>query len=115
MASDPLSTQGDKIRCDACPVMCYIKPGALGACDRYGNRDGDLYRVDPHVVLERRLEDGGTVVPFGLGTLDWGGDILREPQTFVTAIGRPARPIRITSPRPSSSRPRSRGSTWSRS
>lgn len=87
MASDLLSTQGDKIRCDACPVMCYIKPGALGACDRYGNRDGELYRVDPHVVLERRLEDGGTVVPFGLGTLDWGGDIVREPQTFVTAIG----------------------------
>ena len=25
---------GDKIRCDACPVMCYIKPGAVGACDR---------------------------------------------------------------------------------
>ena len=87
MASDPLSPQGDKIRCDACPVMCYIKPGSLGACDRYGNRDGELYRVDPHVVLERRLEGGGTVVPFGLGTLDWGGDILREPQTFVTAIG----------------------------
>ncbi len=87
MASDPLSSQGDKIRCDACPVMCYIKPGALGACDRYGNRDGELYRVDPHVVLERRLDDGGTIVSFGLGTLDWGGDILREPQTFVTAIG----------------------------
>ena len=87
MASDQLPTQGDKIRCDACPVMCYIKSGFLGACDRYGNRDGELYRVDPHVVLERRLEGGGTVVPFGLGTLDWGGDILREPQTFVTAIG----------------------------
>ena len=25
----------EKIRCDACPVMCYIKPGAAGACDRY--------------------------------------------------------------------------------
>ena len=36
----------DKIRCDACPVMCYIKPGAAGACDRYANHDGVLVRVD---------------------------------------------------------------------
>ena len=36
----------DKIRCDACPVMCYIKPGAAGACDRYANHDGQLVRVD---------------------------------------------------------------------
>ena len=35
---------GDKIRCDACPVMCYIKPGAAGACDRYANHDGQLVR-----------------------------------------------------------------------
>ena len=43
----------DKIRCDACPVMCYIKPGAVGACDRYGIVDGYLVRVDPHVMLDR--------------------------------------------------------------
>ena len=88
MVSDPLKpVSDDKIRCDACPVMCYIRPGALGACDRYGNRDGVLVRVDPHVVLERRVEGGGEVVPFGLEALDWDGKILREPQTFVTAIG----------------------------
>ena len=46
---------GDKIRCDACPVMCYIKPGAAGACDRYANHDGELVRVDPHIVLERTV------------------------------------------------------------
>jgi len=78
---------GDKIRCDACPVMCYIKPGAKGACDRYANEAGLLVRVDPHVVLDRTIEQGGTVVRFGAGTLDWDGNILREPQTFVTAIG----------------------------
>ena len=50
---------GDKIRCDACPVMCYIKPGAAGACDRYANHDGQLVRVDPHIVLERTVEHGG--------------------------------------------------------
>jgi hypothetical protein len=31
----------DKIRCDACPVNCYIKPGMAGACDRYANHDGE--------------------------------------------------------------------------
>ena len=43
----------DKIRCDACPVMCYIRPGMTGACDRYANEDGELVRVDPHVLLDR--------------------------------------------------------------
>nr|WP_131195213.1 6-hydroxynicotinate reductase [Lichenihabitans psoromatis] len=77
----------DKIRCDACPVMCFIKPGALGACDRYGNEAGVLVRVDPHVVLDHWLSDGGAVVPFNAGALDWDGSILREPATFITAIG----------------------------
>ena len=36
---DPGAKQvGEKIRCDACPVMCYIADGRSGACDRYGNR-----------------------------------------------------------------------------
>lgn len=75
-----------KIRCDACPVMCYIKPGMTGACDRYANHDGDLVRVDPHVVLDRTLAQGGSVVPFSRGA-DWDGKILSAPETFVTAIG----------------------------
>src|SRR5947208_4057977 len=33
----------DVIRCDACPVLCYIKEGRTGACDRYGNLAGSLY------------------------------------------------------------------------
>ena len=28
--------------CDACPVLCRIRPGQAGACDRYGNVDGVL-------------------------------------------------------------------------
>ena len=75
-----------KIRCDACPVMCYIKPGMTGACDRYANHAGELIRVDPHVVLDRTLAQGGTVVPFSRGD-DWDGKILSSPETFVTAIG----------------------------
>ena len=77
----------DKIRCDACPVMCYIRPGSAGACDRYANRDGELIRVDPHVVLEHRLAEGGNVVPFNASAADWDGNIVGEPQAFVTAIG----------------------------
>jgi hypothetical protein len=81
------SPPDDKIRCDACPVMCYIKPGMLGACDRYANRDGELIRVDPHVLLERTVVEGGAVVPFLEQSHDWDGEILRAPTTFVTAIG----------------------------
>src|SRR5437868_4937916 len=76
----------DKIRCDACPVMCYIKPGAAGACDRYANHNGELVRVDPHIVLERTVSHGGRLVPFQAGG-DWDGKIVREPSIFVTAIG----------------------------
>src|SRR6202046_5745801 len=80
------TTAADKIRCDACPVMCYIKPGAAGACDRYANHDGQLVRVDPHVLLERTVSHGGRLVPFQAGG-DWDGKIVHEPDVFVTAIG----------------------------
>ena len=76
-----------KIRCDACPVLCYIRDGALGACDRYANRGGTLVRVDPHVLLERTIKGGGEVVSFLERTLDWDGRIVEPGNTFVTAIG----------------------------
>ena len=84
--TDATVAGGDKIRCDACPVMCYIKPGAAGACDRYANHDGELVRVDPHIVLERTVSHGGRLVPFQAGG-DWDGKIVHEPNVFVTAIG----------------------------
>ncbi len=77
----------DAIRCDACPVLCYIKPGRTGACDRYGNRDGQLVRLDPHIVLDRALTRGDSVVPFLDRERDWDGNIVKGPETFVTAIG----------------------------
>ena len=80
------AASGDKIRCDACPVMCYIKPGAAGACDRYANHDGQLVRVDPHIVLERTVEHGGPLVPFQVSG-DWDGEIVHRGDIFVTAIG----------------------------
>ena len=54
MADDRVAPQAAadaKVRCDACPVTCFIKPGMLGACDRYGNRNGELVRVDPHLLV----------------------------------------------------------------
>src|SRR6478736_4284752 len=87
MTIDAAAEAGDKIRCDACPVMCYIKPGAAGACDRYANHNGELVRVDPHIVLERTVSHGGRLVPFQAGGGDWDGKLVREPNVFVTAIG----------------------------
>ncbi|MDQ0392462.1 6-hydroxynicotinate reductase [Labrys monachus] len=80
------ATADDKIRCDACPVMCYIKPGMAGACDRYANDDGRLVRVDPHVLLERAVSGGGDLVAFG-GDAGWDGGVVAGPERFVTAIG----------------------------
>ena len=77
----------DKIRCDACPVLCYIRDGLRGACDRYANVGGNLVRVDPHVLLERVVAGGGPLVPFLDTTADWDGGIVKRPETFVTAIG----------------------------
>jgi 6-hydroxynicotinate reductase len=77
----------DAIRCDACPVLCYIKPGRTGACDRYGNRDGQLVRLDPHVVLDRAKSRGDSVVPFLETKREWDGSIVKGPETFITAIG----------------------------
>jgi hypothetical protein len=77
----------DKIRCDACPVLCYIRPGMTGACDRYANRDGELVRVDPHMLLERTLQEGGEVVPFMRQAREWSADIVNSPAPIVTAIG----------------------------
>jgi hypothetical protein len=77
----------DKIRCDACPVLCSIRPGMTGACDRYANQDGQLVRVDPHVLLDHAVSEGGKVVPFINAEGVWSGDILNTPGPFVTAVG----------------------------
>jgi hypothetical protein len=82
-----MDEQPGKIRCDACPVLCVIREGMLGACDRYANRDGVLTRVDPHLVLDRTVANGAEVVPFLTSSQEWDGRVVREAQTFVTAIG----------------------------
>jgi len=89
-----MSESPDKIRCDACPVLCYIKDGMSGACDRYANHGGQLVRVEPHLLLERTVQRGGAVVPFG-ARAGWDGGVVAgapadppaDPPRFVTAIG----------------------------
>jgi hypothetical protein len=82
----------DAIRCDACPVLCYIRPGRAGACDRYGNHEGKLVRLDPHVVLHRAMERGEAVNPFLRRDSEWDGTLIQQSEgnraeTIVTAIG----------------------------
>ncbi|NOX39458.1 MAG: 6-hydroxynicotinate reductase, partial [Alphaproteobacteria bacterium] len=78
-----------KIRCDACPVMCFIADGRSGACDRYANEGGDLVRLDPFTILERAEQADGQIVPFLEleKTGEWEGDILQGTRPFVTAVG----------------------------
>src|SRR6202040_96448 len=77
----------DTVRCDACPVLCYIKRGHAGACDRYANVEGQLVRVDPHILLDRAKSQGMPLVPFLERQGDWDGKIMKGQETFVTAIG----------------------------
>ena len=74
----------EKIRCDACPVMCFIAPGQTGACDRYANDAGRIVRTDPVVMLSHAMAGGQRIVPFA--ARDWKGDAL-PGDVFVTGIG----------------------------
>ena len=77
----------DTVVCDACPIRCVIKPGRTGSCDRYGNVDGVLARMDPLLVLERTQEHGGALVPFASRDGDWDGELVPTGDVFVTGAG----------------------------
>src|SRR3954463_13051517 len=57
-----------------------------GDGDRYANHNGELVRVDPHVVLERTKSHGGRLVAFQAGG-EWDRNLVHEPDMVVTAIG----------------------------
>ncbi len=84
-ATDPpaAAAASEKIRCDACPVMCYIAPGQTGACDRYANAAGRIVRTDPVVMLSQTVEASGRIVAFA--TRDWDGEAMAD--AVVTGIG----------------------------
>jgi hypothetical protein len=74
------------VTCDACPVLCRIRPEKTGACDRYGNVGGQLTRMDPLVLTAQALEGGGAVAPF-LADREWDGRLVGGAPVFVTGIG----------------------------
>jgi hypothetical protein len=73
------------VRCDACPVLCRIRPGRAGACSRYANDNGRLVRTDPVVLMQRALDEGGKLVSFA--GAEWDGAPLDPARTFVTGVG----------------------------
>jgi 6-hydroxynicotinate reductase len=75
------------VTCDACPVLCRIRPGKTGACDRYGNVDGKLARMDPFVLAQRARDADQPMVAFAASEGAWAGDLVRGGGTFVTGIG----------------------------
>jgi 6-hydroxynicotinate reductase len=84
---------GDKIECNACPVLCQISPGKTGACDRYANAAGVLVRTDPVVMLRRALDHGdAALVPFAARSAGRDAELAANPlaahgEVFVTGIG----------------------------
>jgi len=86
MAEPAVPSAADAIViCDACPVLCRIRPGKTGACDRYGNVDGRLTRTDP-VVLTAQAADAKNLVPF-LKDKEWDGSLVGAAPMFITGIG----------------------------
>lgn len=79
------SRKEPKIRCDACPVMCYIAENRSGACDRYANDGGNLVRVDPLKIIERN--SAIDMVPFSQNQDEWDGSIVPKKDVFITAVG----------------------------
>ncbi|GCL64851.1 6-hydroxynicotinate reductase [Pseudaquabacterium pictum] len=82
-----------KIECNACPVLCQISEGKVGACDRYANHGGTLVRVDPVLLVRQRLDAAAgdaasaDLVPFlpqGAPAEALDAD---APSLFVTAVG----------------------------
>ena len=87
--TDAARVKPEKIRCDACPVLCFIADGKSGACDRYANHAGELVRLDPLTIIENSIGSGTKSVPFMKGTdgNDWDGDLVQSNRPFITAVG----------------------------
>ena len=87
---------GNKIECNACPVLCQISEGRTGACDRYANADGRLIRVDPVVFMAPSLASGkptdeAAVIEFGASAGVNGASPTalqaQDQALFVTGVG----------------------------
>ena len=82
-----------KVECNACPVLCQISDGKVGACDRYANRAGTLVRVDPVLLVRQRLDAAqgdaadADLVPFLAAGAPPVPHDSAAPALFVTAVG----------------------------
>ncbi len=83
-AKAPENMSVNKIQCDACPVLCQISAGRLGACDRYGNVDGLLKRIDPVLIMRR---PGVELVERVRPEPAWDGSLLDGSPVFVSGVG----------------------------
>ncbi len=63
------------VRCPSCPILCTIRPGNTGACQRFINRNGDLVRCIPL----QRYEDVKEIVGVD------HEEVIRRP--LITGIG----------------------------
>ena len=81
------SVEHQKVNCDACPILCRISPGKTGSCDRYGNIDGKLQRLDPVLITQRTLEQEQQIVPFLESSQGWDGSLMAQDAIFPTAVG----------------------------
>jgi len=81
-AKPPEKMAANKVLCDACPVLCQISEGRLGACDRWGNVGGKLTRMDPVVLMKR---PGVEVI--ASGHAQWNGEWLNDAPVFVSGVG----------------------------
>ena len=83
----------EKVNCDACPILCRISAGKTGSCDRYGNIDGILKRMDPVILTQKAIAQQQPLVPFGEQAQQWDGSLLAQDVTlnpeeiFPTAVG----------------------------
>lgn len=81
-ARPPEKMAANKVMCDACPVLCQISEGRLGACDRWGNVGGRLTRMDPVLLMKR---PGAEIV--ATDHARWRGQWLSDAPVFVSGVG----------------------------
>jgi 6-hydroxynicotinate reductase len=75
-----------KVICNACPVLCQISEGRTGACDRWGNFNGMLTRVDPVVLFTKVASTAGELTGF-VESEGWDGNPLPDAPVFVSGVG----------------------------
>jgi 6-hydroxynicotinate reductase len=85
-AADGERTGPQKVICNACPVLCQISEGRTGACDRWGNFNGLLTRVDPVVLFTKVAAEAGAIQGF-VESEGWDGNPIAEAPLFVSGVG----------------------------